>query len=67
MTVSKVPPSRLQVTKLEAFLRCPPSDFSVEKVGSALIVSSDPDSSLVLIDGLEACGEKVIFPMSLGR
>ncbi|XP_075887864.1 mesenteric estrogen-dependent adipogenesis protein [Nelusetta ayraudi] len=67
MTVSKSPPSRLQVTLLEDFLRSPPAGFSVEKVGgSALLVSSDPDSSLVLIDDIETCGERVIFQKSLG-
>lgn len=68
MTVSKSPPSRLEVTLLEDFLRSPPAGFSVEKVGgSALLVSSDPDSSLVLIDDIETCGERVIFQKSLGR
>lgn len=67
MTVSKVSRRRLEVTPVEDFLRTPPAGFSVELVGSALRVRSDPDSSLVLIDDFESCGVRVLFHNSLGR
>lgn len=68
MTVSKSPRTRVEVSPLEDFLHSPPAGFSVERVGgAALLVRSDADSSLVLIDDIETCGERVIFQKSLGR
>lgn len=68
MTVSKSSRRRLEVTPLEDFLRSPPAGFSVEKIGSSgLLVRSDPESSLVLIDGIDTGSERVLFQNSLGR
>lgn len=68
MTVSKSSRSRLEVIPLEEFLRSPPAGFSVEKIGgSDLLVSSDPESSLVLIDDIDGRSERVLFQNSLGR
>lgn len=68
MTVSKSSRSRLEVTPLGEFLRSPPAGFSVENMGGAgLLVNSDPESTLVLIDDIDTCSERVLFPNSLGR
>lgn len=68
MTVSKSSRRRLEVIPLEEFLRSPPAGFSVEKIGgSDFLVSSDPESSLVLIDDIDGCSERVLFQNSLGR
>ena len=67
MTITKVSHSRMAVTDVEEFLRNPPAGFSVEVLPSGYRVHSDPEDSLVLIDGFESCRGTVVFHKSLGR
>lgn len=67
MTISSASCSRMTVTEVGDFLRNPPPEFSVERVGSGYRVHSDPERSLVLIDDLDLCRGKVVFQNSLGR
>lgn len=67
MTMSKVSPDRVTVTRVGDFLLKPPDGFSVEVLDSGYRVYSDPERSLVLIDDFSSCGVKVVFHNSLGR
>lgn len=67
MTVNRMTRRRVTVTPLDEFLGKPPEGFTVEVLASGYRVHSDPERSLVLIDGLISSGRKVFFCNSLGR
>lgn len=64
---NKMTRRRVTVTPLDEFLVKPPEGFTVEVLASGYRVHSDPERSLVLIDGLISSGRKVFFCNSLGR
>lgn len=67
MTINKMNQRRVTVTPLDEFLGKPPEGFTVKVLASGYRVHSDAARSLVLIDDLDYCGRKVVFPNSLGR
>lgn len=67
MTVHKMSRRSVTVTPLDEFLGKPPEGFTVEVLATGYRVHSDPERSLVLIDGLISSGRKVFFCNSLGR